>query len=129
TNLVQGDKASPPVKAIIPKEGSTAWSDNWQVYKNTPHLNCAYKWLNWITSPKVQAQVAEWFGEAPANLKACGDTSDANHCKTYNANNKGFYPSPAYWTTPTEQCLDGRTNVKCVPYKDGAAAGDEIKGS
>ena len=129
TNLVQADKTSPPVKAIIPKEGSTAWSDNWQVYKNTKHLNCSYKWLNWITSPKVQAQVAEWFGEAPANLKACADTTDPNHCKTYGANNKSFYSKLSYWTTPTTKCLDGRTNTKCVAYKDWAAAWDVIKGS
>jgi hypothetical protein len=23
-----------------------------------------YQWMNWITSPKVNAQVAEYFGEA-----------------------------------------------------------------
>ena len=35
------------------------------------HPNCMLKWMNWIQTPDVQAQVAEWFGEAPANLKAC----------------------------------------------------------
>ena len=75
TNGVQADKASPPVDAIIPKEGSTAWSDSWMVYSKTKHPNCSYKWLNWITKPDVQAQVAEYFGEAPANLKACDVTS------------------------------------------------------
>ena len=37
-------------------------------------------WMNWITTPNVQAQVAEWFGEAPANLKACALTTDKDHC-------------------------------------------------
>ncbi len=31
------------------------------------HPNCMYMWMNHIIDPKVQAQVAEWFGEAPAN--------------------------------------------------------------
>lgn len=128
TNLVQADTASPPVSAVIPKEGSTAWSDNWQVYKKTKHVNCAYKWLNWITSPKVQAQVAEWFGEAPANLKACDDTSEPTHCDTYHAKDPAAYGQLAYWITPTTKCLDGRS-VKCVPYKEWAAAWDQIKGS
>ena len=51
TNGVQADTASPPVKAIIPKEGSTAWSDSWMIYSKTKHPNCAYKWINWITKP------------------------------------------------------------------------------
>ena len=30
------------------------------------HPNCMYEWMNWIVSPKVNAEVAEFFGEAPA---------------------------------------------------------------
>ena len=54
-----------------PQGGRAAWFDNWQVYAKTKHVNYAYKWLNFVTSPKVQALIADWFGEAPANLKAC----------------------------------------------------------
>ena len=32
-----------------------------------------------------------------------------------------------YWTTPTEECLDGRT-VKCVPFTEWQKAWTEIKG-
>ena len=53
-----------------------AWSDNWFVHSDAKHPNCAYAWINWITSPKVQAQESEYYGEAPANLKACTLTSD-----------------------------------------------------
>ena len=129
TNLVQADTASPPVAAILPSEGSTAWSDNWMVHKKAKHVNCAYKWLDWITSPTVQAQVAEWFGEAPANLKGCDETAEPTHCDTYHADDQAFYSELSYWTTPTTKCLDGRTGVKCVPYKKWAAAWDEVKGS
>ena len=41
------------------------------------HPNCMYMWMNYITTPEVQAQVAEYFGEAPANPKACAQTADA----------------------------------------------------
>ena len=129
TNLVQADKKAPPVAAILPSEGATAWSDTWMVSSHTKHPNCVYKWLNWIASPSVQAQVAEWFGEAPANLKACALTTDKNHCKTYGANDKKFYSKLSYWKTPTARCLDGRKNTKCEAYKDWAAAWDVIKGS
>jgi len=129
TQGIQADDTAPPVKAIIPTEGSTAWSDNWMVKSNAKHPNCAYRWLNWITKPDVQAQVAEYFGEAPANLKACSQTTDPQHCTTYGARDKTFYSQLSYWTTPTKKCQDGRTGVDCVPYKDWTSAWDEIKGS
>jgi putative spermidine/putrescine transport system substrate-binding protein len=128
-NLAEGEKGAPPLSTQIPSEGATAWSDNWFIAKNAKHPNCAYAWLNYITTPKVQAQVAEWFGEAPANLKACADTSDPQHCTVYGANDPAFYEHLSYWVTPTAKCLDGRTNVKCVAYKDWVAAWDEIKAS
>ena len=31
--------------------------------------NCMYMWMNHIISPKANAAVAEWFGEAPANAR------------------------------------------------------------
>jgi putative spermidine/putrescine transport system substrate-binding protein len=129
TNVVQADETAPPVEAIVPEEGSTAWSDNWMIHSDAKHPNCAYAWVNWITSPKVQAQVAEYFGEAPANLKACDNTEDPSFCETYHADDPTYYEQLHYWTTPTAKCLDGRTNVKCVPYKEWTAAWDEIKGS
>lgn len=128
TNGVQADKASPPVNAIIPKEGSTAWSDSWMVHAKAKHPNCAYKWMNWITKPDVQAQVAEYFGEAPANPKACDSTSDKSFCDTYHTTDQSFYSKLSYWTTPTAKCLDGRTDVTCKSYSDWTAAWDEIKG-
>lgn len=117
-----------PVKAAVPKEGSTGWSDTWMVSAKAKHPNCAYKWLDWIVSPKVNAQVAEYFGEAPANSKACARTSDKDFCATYHADDEGYWKRVAFWNTPIEQCLDGRTDVKCVPYAKWVRAWTEIKG-
>ena len=61
---------------VLPKEGATAWSDTWMVSSKAKHPNCMYMWMNYVTTPEVQAQVAEWFGEAPANPKACTLTTD-----------------------------------------------------
>jgi putative spermidine/putrescine transport system substrate-binding protein len=129
TNGVQADTTAPKVTAIIPKEGSTAWSDSWMVQSKSKHPNCSYEWLNWITNADIQAQVAEYFGEAPANLKACDLTSDKNHCATYHADDQAFYDELHYWTTPTKNCLDGRTDVDCVDYGGWTNAWDEVKGS
>lgn len=125
-NLAASEGAK--VKAFVPKEGSTGWSDTWMVSAKAKHPNCAYKWLDWIVSPKVNAQVAEYFGEAPANAAACQHTSDRAFCTTYHAADTGYWKRIAFWNTPIEQCLDGRTDVKCVPYAQWVRAWTEIKG-
>ncbi|WP_343070706.1 ABC transporter substrate-binding protein [Streptomyces bathyalis] len=124
-NTAQDEKA--PVKAVLPKEGSTGWSDTWMVASKAKHPNCAYKWLNHIVSPEANAQVAEYFGEAPSNEKACKLTADKNHCRTYHADDEPYWKKVHYWTTPTQQCLDGRKDAKCVPYAKWVQAWTEIK--
>jgi putative spermidine/putrescine transport system substrate-binding protein len=125
-NTLQADEPPTPVDSVLPKEGSTAWSDNWMVHAEAAHPNCAYEWLNYITSPDVQAEVASTFGEAPANLKAC--ESIAEHCTTYHADDAAYYDQLHYWTTPTKECLDGRTDVECKDYSEWVSAWTEIKG-
>ncbi|MFJ8826784.1 ABC transporter substrate-binding protein [Streptomyces sp. NPDC102467] len=125
-NSAQAEKA--PVKAVLPKEGATGWSDTWMVAAKAEHPNCAYKWLDWIVSPKANAQVAEYFGEAPSNAKACAQTADKRHCATYHADDAAYWKRVHFWTTPIPQCLDGRTDVACVPYAKWVQAWTEIKG-
>ena len=82
---------------------------------------------NHIVSPEANAAVAEWFGEAPANAKACDLTSEG-FCETYHAGDEAYAEQIWYWTTPIEQCLDGRTDVECTTYQDWTQAWTEIKG-
>jgi len=126
-NLLQGQDPPAPVKAIKPKEGATGWSDTWMINSKTKHLNCAYKWLNDIVSPKVNAEVAEWFGEAPANQKSCDLTADKNHCTIFQAAETDFWKDVYYWTTPTKTCLDGRGDI-CIGFDKWIQAWTEIKG-
>ena len=55
----------------MPEEGATGWSDTWMISSQAAHPNCMYKWMNFIVSPKANAEVAQYFGEAPAQSKAC----------------------------------------------------------
>jgi len=116
-----------PVGAVVPDEGSTGWSDTWMVAAKSAHPNCAYKWMDYIISPKVNAQVAEYFGEAPANLKACQQTSDKSFCEGYHAADADYAAQLHYWTTPIKQCLDGR-DVTCTDYAEWTKKWLEIKG-
>ncbi len=124
-NLAKADKA--PVETVLPKEGSTGWSDTWMVSSKAKHPNCMYMWMDYITRPEVQAQVAEWFGEAPANPKACDLTTDKTHCDVYKAKDESFYKGISFWATPRKNCLDG-SGSNCVPFSEWIKAWTEIKG-
>lgn len=86
-----------------------------------------YKWMNWIISPEVNAQAAEWFGEAPANSKACEFTADKEHCAKFHADNEEYFSKVAYWTTPVAECGNDRGAV-CKDYAEWTKAWTEIKG-
>ncbi|MGH3325124.1 MAG: ABC transporter substrate-binding protein [Streptomyces sp.] len=124
-NTAQGEGAK--VEAVLPKEGATGWSDTWMLSAKAKNPNCAYKWFDHIVSPEANAQVAEYFGEAPSNAKSCDLTADKKHCRTYHASDEKYWKDVHYWTTPTEQCLDGRKDSKCVPYAKWVQAWTEIK--
>ena len=42
----------------------------------------------------------------------------AEHCELFHAEETDYWTDVWYWTTPTEECLDGRTDVTCVPYTE-----------
>jgi putative spermidine/putrescine transport system substrate-binding protein len=125
-NVLQTDKV--PVEAILPDEGATGWSDTWMVGSESPNKNCAYAWLDYIVSPEGNIAVTEYYGESPANAKACDLAQDPNFCETYHAGDASYADKIWYWTTPIEQCLDGRTDVKCTDYGRWTQAWTEVKG-
>jgi len=126
-NLAQSEKA--PVAVTLPKEGATGWSDTWMVSAKSKHKTCAYLFIDHMVSPKVNAQVAEYFGEAPANSKSCALTVAKDHCAIFHANDEAYFSKVFYWNTPIPQCLDGRTNVKCTDYAEWTKAWTSIRNS
>jgi putative spermidine/putrescine transport system substrate-binding protein len=124
---VINDGSKAKVKTVLPKEGATGWSDTWMISAKAKHPNCMYKWMNWIISPKANAQVAEYFGEAPAQTKACAKTSDKSFCDTYSALDADFASKIHYWTTPQTQCVDG-SGDNCTAYAEWTQKWQEVKG-
>ncbi|MGN8025987.1 ABC transporter substrate-binding protein [Microbacterium sp. 22242] len=108
----------------LPSEGATGWSDTWMISSKAKHPNCAYAWLDYISSPKANAQATEFFGEAPSSAKACDYRSD---CASYHAGDADYASKIWYWTTPISKCLDGRTDVKCVDYSAWTTAWQQIR--
>ena len=123
-NILKGDKK--PVEAVKPKEGTTGWSDTWMIYSKAAHPNCMYLWMNYIISPKANAKVAEWFGEAPSNPKACSFTTDKGFCTALHTNDESWWKDVYYWTTPTADC--GGKGGTCKTQQDWVNAWTEIRG-
>jgi putative spermidine/putrescine transport system substrate-binding protein len=124
-NLINGE-GKVKVDSLVPSEGATGWSDTWMISSKAAHPNCMYKWMDWIISPKVNDEVAEWFGEAPAQTKAC-DVATKGFCEQFHALDAAYANSISYWTTPTKNCLDGRGDI-CTDYSAWVQAWTEIKG-
>jgi putative spermidine/putrescine transport system substrate-binding protein len=127
TNTLQADGS--PVKDMIPKEGATGWADTWMLSAHAKHPNCAYKWLKWISTPKVQAQQAISFGETPANAKACPYMNQIQKgaCARYHANAPAtYFNSIKFWKTPVQDCGNGKQD--CTDYTTWQQKWTEIKG-
>ena len=118
--------ASPASQGFLPKEGATGWSDTWMISSKAKHPNCMYMWMNWIVSPKANAQVAEFFGEAPAQSLACEHTAEKDFCAKYHAENPGFWKRVYYWETPVSECGNGEND--CKNYNEWVQAWTSIKG-
>jgi putative spermidine/putrescine transport system substrate-binding protein len=112
-NLLKAD--GHPVESVVPVEGATGWADTTMMHVDAPHPNCAYMWLEHSLNPKLQGDLAAWFGSVPVVLSACQGNAllSDQGCET---NGLGNFDKIAFWKTPSTDCGDGRQ--ECVPYHE-----------
>ena len=77
------------------------------------HPNCAYMWLEHSIQPKVQGDVAAWFGSVPVVPAACkaSELLTDTGCATNGFDN---FDKIAFWKTPTQKCAT--QGDQCIPY-------------
>ena len=112
-NLLKVDQ---PIASTVPEEGATGWADTTMMHAEAAHPNCAYMWMNHSLEPKVQGDLAAWFGSVPAVLSACKGNAlltDAG-CDT---NGLANFDKIWFWRTPIGKCENEGT---CVPYSQWA---------
>lgn len=109
-NILQSQGA--PIASVIPVEGATGWADTTMMHVNAPNPNCAYAWLEHSLSPRVQGDLAAWFGSVPSVPAACSGNAllGEDGCTRNGFEN---FEKISFWTTPVADCGEGRT---CVPY-------------
>jgi len=121
--------AKAKVATAIPKEGVTGWLDTWMLSSKAKHPNCAYKWMQYISTPKVQALQGVTWGETPVNKKACPymEKLAKGSCKQYFANApESYYRSIKFWKTPIADCGNGKKN--CMDLRAWTTAWTQVKG-
>jgi putative spermidine/putrescine transport system substrate-binding protein len=127
TNTLAADKV--PVKDLIPTEGATGWADTWMLSSKSKHPNCAYLWTKWVSTPKVQAQQAIYFGETPANTKACAimnKLSPGSAAQYHCGASAKYFNSIHFWKTPVAACGNGKND--CMDYTQWQQAWTQMKG-
>jgi putative spermidine/putrescine transport system substrate-binding protein len=124
-NLLKSKKA--PIESTIPVEGATGWADTTMMHTQAPHPNCAYKWIEHSLSPKLQGDVAAWFGSVPVVPTACTGNAllGPGGCKTNGSEN---FEKISFWRTPIAACGSGG-DKKCIPYSKWASSYIAIIGS
>jgi putative spermidine/putrescine transport system substrate-binding protein len=122
-NLLQYDGA--PVASVIPEEGATGWADTTMLATKAPHPNCAYKWLEWSLNPKLQGDLAAWFGSVPVVLAGCTSSEllGDGGCETNGINN---FDQIHFWKTPQADCFG--LGGECVPFSEWVTASVAIIG-
>jgi putative spermidine/putrescine transport system substrate-binding protein len=114
-NLLQA--AGEPIASTVPEEGATGWADTTMMHTDAPHPNCAYMWMEHSISPKLQGDLAAWFGSNPAVPAACtgNELLTDTGCATNGFDN---FEQIKFWRTPTENCGDADDATTCVPYRE-----------
>jgi putative spermidine/putrescine transport system substrate-binding protein len=125
----QLQSAGAKVADTIPSEGATGWADSWLLATKAPHPNCAYKWMAYISTAKVQAEQAVSYGETPDNSLACPlmDKLSKGSCESLHANEPdAYFKTIKFWKTPLAQCDNGKSN--CVAFQQWVTAWTQITG-
>lgn len=104
-----------PIDSVIPEEGATGWADTTMMHAQAPHPNCAYRWLEWSLNPKLQGDLAAWFGSVPVVPSACegNELLGPDGCKINGIDN---FDRIEFWKTPSSDCFDDDPATECVPY-------------
>ena len=58
--MVQGRKKQGDLTAVLCKEKSEIWSDNWCIPATAPHPVAAHAWINWLLTPSTAVTEMEY---------------------------------------------------------------------
>ncbi len=115
-NLLNAEEQ--PIASTVPQEGATGWADTTMMATEAPHPKCARLWMEHSITPKLQGDLAAWFGSVPAVPTACegNELLGPDGCTTNGIDN---FDQIEFWRTPVADCGQ---QEECVPYHEWVTA-------
>lgn len=94
------------IKYSIPKEGTILWFDILAIPKDAPHPESAYAFINFVMTPEVISEIANFKGYANANAAA--------HPLASVKSDPGIYPTPELLQKLTVQLADSDDQTRAI---------------
>ncbi|MBW4643441.1 MAG: spermidine/putrescine ABC transporter substrate-binding protein [Goleter apudmare HA4340-LM2] len=67
-DAIRVSKENPKLKYVIPRSGSSLWTDTIIIPKTAPNTDGAYAWINFILQPEVAGQISQRLSVATPNI-------------------------------------------------------------
>lgn len=93
-------KAHFPIGETIPREGATGWADTWMISKNSPNVDLAMKWIDYMIGPQGQLgviNVTNYSGASTAAVKALGSA----RVKALHMDDFSYFDQLHMWSEPS----------------------------
>jgi putative spermidine/putrescine transport system substrate-binding protein/spermidine/putrescine transport system substrate-binding protein len=105
------------VVEFTPKEKAEGWMDSMQLVKDSPNLDCAYKFLSFMQSAEGQCGIVGVTGYFPVNPKAVSECLKGADAEAKQVNNIAFVKSLVMWEMPKrlDKYLEVWNAVKAAP--------------
>ena len=97
--LTQLKKDGFVVKATVPKEGTTGWSDSWMIIKGSPNAEIAHTWMNYMLEGEAQKKMAAASGYWPVSSTIVPLLNDAEKADYHIADLDVYFKSIHFWQT------------------------------
>ncbi|MBD2362217.1 spermidine/putrescine ABC transporter substrate-binding protein [Anabaena minutissima FACHB-250] len=66
-DAIRVSKENPKLKYVIPRSGSSLWTDTMVIPKSAPNIEGAYAWINFILQPEIAATISKRLKIATPN--------------------------------------------------------------
>jgi len=96
------------VKYFVPKEGTILWFDMMAVPKDAPHLEAAYRFINYVMDPHVIADISNFKRFANANAAALPFVDKSV------TGDPGIYPTEETRKTLSVQLADSAEQTRAI---------------
>ena len=87
------------VKATVPREGTTGWSDSWMVIKGSPNAAAALEWMNYMLEGEAQKKMAAVSGYWPVSKEIVPLLSEQEKTAYHIADLDAYFKTIHFWET------------------------------